>query len=79
LVVPLLGWANASSRGWTVKFLGLVSYPDLTPAGSAFGQTAGDLHGVLAWVLFGLICVHVAAALFHRFVLRDQVLQRMMP
>jgi cytochrome b561 len=32
---------------------------------------------VLAWVLFALICLHVAAALFHRFVLNDRVLQRM--
>jgi cytochrome b561 len=39
----------------------------------------GDVHGILAWVLFALICLHVAAALFHRFVLRDGVLHRMLP
>jgi cytochrome b561 len=79
IAVPLLGWANASSRGWTVRLLGTVSYPDLTPVGSSLGHTMGDIHGVLAWVLFALIVMHVAAALFHRFILRDQVLQRMTP
>ena len=79
VVVPVLGWVNASSRGWTVKLLGLMPYPSLTPAGSAFGHEMGDVHGVLAWVLFALIGSHVAAALFHRFVLRDQVMQRMLP
>jgi cytochrome b561 len=79
VVVPVLGWANASSRGWTVKLLGLVSYPSLTPAGSEFGHEMGDVHGVVAWVLFALIGMHVAAALFHRFVLRDQVMHRMLP
>ena len=79
VVVPMLGWANASSRGWTVKLLGLVPYPSLTPAGSAFGHEIGDAHGVVAWVLFALIGTHVAAALFHRFVLRDRVMQRMLP
>jgi len=79
VVVPLLGWANASSRGWAVKLAGLLSLPDLAPVGSAAGHAAGDIHGVLAWVLFALICAHVAAALFHRFILRDGVLQRMLP
>jgi cytochrome b561 len=79
VIVPVLGWINASSRGWTVKLLGLVPYPSLTPAGSVFGHAMGDVHGVVAWVLFALIGMHVAAALFHRFVLRDQVLQRMLP
>jgi cytochrome b561 len=30
-------------------------------------------------VLFALIALHIAAALFHRFVLKDRVLQRMLP
>jgi cytochrome b561 len=79
IIVPVLGWINASSRGWTVNFLGVVPFPGLTPTGSAFGHAMGDVHGVLAWVLFALIAVHVAAALFHRFVLRDQVMHRMLP
>lgn len=79
VMVPLLGWINASSRGWTVRLLGLVPYPALSETGSSFGHEMGDVHGVLAWVLFALIALHVAAALFHRFVLKDHVLQRMLP
>ena len=79
VVVPLLGWINASSRGWTVRLLGVVPYPSLSEPGSAFGHEMGDVHGVLAWVLFALIALHVAAALFHRFILKDHVLQRMLP
>ncbi len=79
VVVPLLGWINASSRGWTVSLLGLVPYPALSEQGSAVGHEMGDVHGVLAWVLFALIALHVAAAVFHRVVLKDHVLQRMLP
>lgn len=32
-----------------------------------------------AWVLLGLIGLHVAAALFHQFVIRDDTLGRMLP
>lgn len=79
IVVPLLGWINASSRGWNVTLLRAISLPALAPQGSSLGHQMGDVHGVLAWVLFALICLHVAGALTHRFVFRDQVAQRMMP
>ncbi len=79
VAVPLLGWANASSRGWTVRAFGVLQLPGLTPTGSAFGAAMGDIHGDLAWVLLGLISLHVGAALLHRFVLKDHVLQRMLP
>jgi cytochrome b561 len=79
VLVPVLGWINASSRGWTVRLLGLVPYPALSEPGSAFGREMGDVHGIVAWVLLALIILHVVAALFHRYVLRDHVLQRMLP
>lgn len=79
LAVPLLGWANASSRGWSVKLFGLLPYPAIAPVDSPVGHEMGDIHGYLAWVLFALIALHIAAALFHRFILKDRVLQRMLP
>ncbi|MGI4812340.1 MAG: cytochrome b [Janthinobacterium lividum] len=79
LAVPLLGWANASSRGWTVKLLWILPLPSLTAAGSAFGHACGDIHGILAWLLLALIGVHIAAALFHSLILKDRVLHRMLP
>jgi cytochrome b561 len=78
LAVPLAGWANASARGWMVKLLGMVPYPALASKGSPAGMALGDVHSVLAWVLFGVIALHIAAALLHRFVFRDSVLQRML-
>lgn len=77
IVQPLMGWANASSRGWSLTLFGAVPLPALAPTGSRFGHALGDLHGVLAWAMLGLIGLHIAAALFHHFVLRDGVLRRM--
>jgi len=76
IVQPLMGWANASSRGWAVGLFG-IHLPALSPTGSPIGHELGDIHGVLAWVVLGLIGLHVAGALFHQFVLRDGVLRRM--
>jgi cytochrome b561 len=38
-----------------------------------------EIHELSAWVLLGLIGLHIMAALFHRFILRDEVLQSMLP
>ncbi len=37
------------------------------------------VHLTLNFTLFGLVCVHTAAALKHHFVDRDTVLTRMLP
>ena len=39
----------------------------------------GQAHDVGATALLILILMHVAAALFHHLVLRDEVLHRMLP
>jgi cytochrome b561 len=76
IVQPVMGWANASSRGWQVTLFG-VNLPPLVPTGSALGHTLGDAHRLLAWAMLVLIGLHVAAALYHHFLLRDRVLRRM--
>ena len=40
---------------------------------------AEAIHQVLAYCLFGLAALHAAAALYHHFVRRDDVLLRMLP
>jgi len=79
IVVQFLMWENVSSRGWTVKFFGVLKLPALMQAGSAVGHAMGDVHSVVAWVLCGLIVMHVTAAVFHRLILKDDTLQRMLP
>lgn len=76
IVQPVMGWINASSRGWQVTLFG-VNLPALAATGSAIGHTLGDVHQLLAWVMLALIGLHVAAALYHQWVLRDRVLRRM--
>lgn len=78
-VEPVLGWGNASSRGWDVSLFGLFRLPPLFERGSAVGHALGDIHSALATVLLILVGVHVVAALYHHFLVKDQVLTRMLP
>lgn|SRR6185437_2605651 len=79
-VIPVLGWMNASYRGFTVSPFGLFDMPKLIATrASGFGWT-GDVHTLLSYyVLLTLIGLHGAAALYHWLVRRDSVLQRMLP
>ena len=78
-VVPLLGWINASWRGMPVVMFGL-ELPKLIATRAASWQWTGDVHGLLAnYVMLALVGLHVAAALYHRFIRRYGVLQRMLP
>lgn len=76
LLVAMLGWANASSRGWHVKLLGFVPLPRIMHQGSKLGHSLGDVHHTLATALLFLIGFHVAAALWHLLVLRDRSYRR---
>jgi cytochrome b561 len=79
IVLPLMGWANASSRGWDVKLLGSIPLPALAPRGSDWGHEMGDVHQAVAIGLLAIIGLHVAAAIYHQWVMRDNLLQRMLP
>jgi cytochrome b561 len=79
VVNPILGWINASARDWTIVVFGVAELPHLVAPKSRIGMQAGDVHTFIAWALLALIGLHVAAALYHYFVRRDTVLQRMLP
>jgi len=77
LGLPLLGWLAASAREWPVHWVGLLALPALLPANAGWAELLGEVHQALALGLLGLIGLHVAAALYHAFILRDGGLRRM--
>ena len=79
LIVPLLGVVAAAARGWRVFLFPRVALPALLPRGSKSGFLAGDVHAFLAYALLAIVALHIAAALYHRLILHDQVLARMLP
>ncbi|AIF46954.1 cytochrome b [Dyella japonica] len=78
LVQPLLGWALSSAEGKPVHFFGL-TLPSLVASDEDLADRLTDWHQGVAWVLLALITLHVAASLWHHFVLRDRTLRMMLP
>jgi cytochrome b561 len=79
LVMTLLGWAANGYRGWTVRLFGIIPFPALAEKGTPWAHTAGDIHDYLVYVLLAFIVLHIVGSLYHHFVLRDRILQRMLP
>jgi cytochrome b561 len=62
-----------------VSLFGVLPLPPLSAKGSPFGHAFGDLHKPTVWVLIAVVALHVAGALYHHFILKDDTLRRMLP
>jgi cytochrome b561 len=95
LAMPVSGWIYSSAGyseafhtfiNVPVTWFGLFTIPEFPgvstqpdEARKAVGLAAVNVHSKLAWVMLVLAGLHVAAALKHHFVNRDDVLTRMLP
>ncbi|MEP9377555.1 cytochrome b [Aquabacter sp. CN5-332] len=77
--VPLIGIWLAFLRGNEVSFFGLFTIPAPIPVDRPFGRQVQEVHEWLANALIAVAAIHGAAALWHHFVRRDDVLARMLP
>ena len=84
--LPLVGWAMVSVSPFnlpTVLF-GVVPWPHIpglsTIANKPFWEGVAKLvHAYGAYLLIALVAMHALAALRHHFILRDDILARMVP
>jgi cytochrome b561 len=76
---PLSGWLMSSSKNYPVSFWGWFQLPDLIAPSEAAFDLFHELHEVLATAIIVVAVVHTAAALYHHFLLKDDVLRRMLP
>lgn len=75
-LVPIVGIALTFRRGGTIDF-GLFQIVSPLTADRAAAKPIKEVHELVAYALFALVGVHVAAALWHQFVKRDAIMTRM--
>lgn len=79
LAMPPVGWLLSSASNLTVAWFGLFSLPNLVAPDKRLANWMLMTHESMAWLLLATITVHVLAALWHHFLLKDSVLLRMLP
>ena len=76
-LIPISGWLMSSATAYSVSWFNLLQLPDLVSPNADAAEVYEEIHEVLATVLFVVALVHILAALKHRFIDRDGVLERM--
>ena len=78
LAMPLIGWAMISAAGDPVMLGNSVRLPSIIAANPETFALLRKAHAWLAYLFFLTILAHLAAALFHGWVRRDEVLDSML-
>lgn len=79
IVLPVTGWIFSSAGKWPLSIYGLFEWPKLglTKADPIVG-ISHEAHEILGYTFAALVVMHVSAALYHHFALRDPTLRRML-
>jgi cytochrome b561 len=79
IAMPITGYVSLAAAGVPLRFFGLADLPLLTPESGRLSQVAIALHLAGEFLIYGLVALHIAAALMHGLVRRDGILERMLP
>ena len=77
--IPLSGWLMSSAKGFQTVWFGVLPIPDLIPKNKEVGDALKEVHESLNVLLIVVLIAHIAAALKHHFIDKDDVLVRILP
>ncbi len=78
-LIPLTGYLFASLEGQHLDFFGAFTAASPFPTDRTISRPLEFLHKTGQYAIYAVVGLHVLAALYHHFVKRDGVLQRMLP
>ena len=79
IVTTVLGWAGTNAYGDPVSVFGLFDFPALIGKDQPLSDRIFVWHLVCGILIALIVALHIAGALYHRFVKHDRVLERMLP
>jgi cytochrome b561 len=77
IFMPVTGYMFSAAGGYSLPWFGLFQWPRLLPHQGAIASWGERLHDGSAWVISGVILLHLTAVAFHQWVKRDEVLSQM--
>ena len=78
IMLPISGWLMSNSAGYDVSFFSLFTLPNLVGENETIHEIAEAIHGTMGPLMIIVILLHVAGALKHHFVYKDETLLRML-
>lgn len=77
--MPISGWLMSSWGEHPVMVLGWFNAALPVAKNKPMADNAWIAHQVMAWIIIGCLVLHIAAALKHHFIEKNNVLKRMLP
>jgi len=77
--IPLSGWLMSSAKGFQTVVFGVLPIPDFLTKNFELGNILQKIHWSLNMALAAIVLGHVAAALKHHVIDKDDILTRMLP
>lgn len=78
LALPLTGLTMSLFGGHNVEFFGLFTLEAFEKAPTLAG-VAHEAHTYFGYIVIAAILLHIGAALYHHFIVKDDILKRMLP
>jgi cytochrome b561 len=75
--LPLVGWGMLSAGNLPIVMFGSVHLPPILSVNPTLYAILRQSHTILAYLLFVTFLAHLSAVLFHTFIIRDGLLNRM--
>ncbi len=79
IIIPITGYIDSSAGGYHLSFFGLFDVPMLIEKNKTLADITVLIHAYTAYALIIVIFLHIGAALKHHFILKDDILLRMLP
>jgi len=76
-LMPISGVLMSVLGGHEVNVFSLFTIPAAEEKSVSLAQFFNNIHGISAFIFVGLISLHIAAGLYHHFVRKDNILNRM--
>jgi cytochrome b561 len=77
--LPLIGWGMLSAARYPIVLFGPIHLPPILPHSPMLYAVLRKAHTIVAYLFFATFIAHFSGVLFHTLILRDGLIDRMVP
>jgi cytochrome b561 len=77
--MPVTGYMFSSAGGYSLRYFWIFSWPRLFAGNKAVEHAGEFAHGLLAYLVYAAVALHIGATFWHVLVKKDETLSRMWP
>ena len=77
--MPLIGWGMLSAARYPIVLFGPIHLPPILPHSLMLYAVLRKTHTIVAYLFFATFIAHFSGVLFHMLIMRDGLIDRMVP